>query len=73
MKEEIVTLQNGRTYKITDTETPYQLQEYPTGGLVIHAKDDRYTSGWVYIDNSPDNETKERFLQSAARLSPIEQ
>ena len=61
----IVTLDNGRTYRIINTGQPYVSGEYPTGGFVIQTW--LPTGIWSYIDNSPDMECVEQFLRLAAK------
>ena len=61
-------LENGRTYRISDTGQPYVKGEYPSGGFHIEAL---LSSGaWSYIDNSPDLECVENFLRGVALLPP---
>ena len=69
--EKIITLKNGRIYRLVDTKEPYINGEYPKGGIIIFAWSSELNSGngmWVYIDNSPDEECVKNFLSAMERL-----
>lgn len=65
---EIKNLPNGRKYRLTHSGEPYKNGEYPSGGIKICAWDDRINNGsWIYIDNTPDEETLSNFLKAVSR------
>lgn len=61
-------LDNGRTYKVTDTKQPYTPGEYPTGGFIIHLK---HNEEWVYLDHSPNERTLRDFIFAAQKLPKL--
>ena len=66
---EIVRLKNNRMYRIIDTKKPYQSGEYPSGGFTISTC--IHKNFWSYLDNSPDRETLNNFLEALARNSVL--
>lgn len=72
--EEVITLDNGRIYKIID-QGEYKGGEYPSGGYKILTWDDRLDSGkgnWMYVDNAPYKECLDNFIKAAKKLPKIE-
>jgi len=71
----IVTLPNGRKYRLLD-HGEFHPGEYPTGGIHICAWEQRLNlgnGGWTYVSNAPDVDSAREFLRLAARNAPIEE
>jgi hypothetical protein len=67
----IFELKNGRKYRVTNTNSPYVNDEYPSGGFAIHVWADNFKNPqWIFVDHSPNEETVQNFLKSAERLIP---
>ena len=66
--QEIVTLSNGSTYKIINSGKDFVDGEYPQGGYAIYRQTE--TGDFVWIDNSPDLESVQCFLNMVSKNRP---